>query len=289
PSLLGSSHSCVVLGQDKDAKGLSRHALLPSRISFLTASLLLPFPRPTATPSPLGMLHLCRHTRALPVKKGLGTFPLLSQVSIPRSSPLVPLDQGLMSTWLPTPRSQRPPLWTASGFRSSIREWKGWMHSTLALAYARWEERKDGFSPSKFRYDAKEIYKAMNTSFAEGDLATLRYVCGNSQYSRLKNEIKRRPKGRLVWTMHEEVTPPRIMAAYIGSLADKLLLFQIVVRLHTKQSVALYDEYDRLINGDPNKPQAIEEYVVFEKMSNDNTPWRVYGKTSLPQVNSRKP
>lgn len=76
----------------------------------------------------------------------------------------------------------------------------------------------------------------MNTSFAEKDLVTLRYVCADAQYSKLKNEIKRRPKGgRLSWSMQGEIIPPRIVAAYIGNLAQDLTLFQIVVRLKTKQ------------------------------------------------------
>ncbi|KAI9229027.1 MAG: Tim44-like domain-containing protein [Piptocephalis tieghemiana] len=201
---------------------------------------------------------------------------------------MVVTDYGLLSTWLPRSRAQRPPLWTSSGIRSSIREWKGWMHSTLALGYARWNERKEGFSPSKFRYEAKEIYEAMNTSFAEKDLVTLRYVCADAQYSKLKNEIKRRPKGgRLSWSMQGEIIPPRIVAAYIGNLAQDLTLFQIVVRLKTKQSVALYDEHNRLMGGDPNKAQEIEEYVVFEKTSGDPKPWRVYGKVPPPQADPK--
>jgi predicted lipid-binding transport protein (Tim44 family) len=80
--------------------------------------------------------------------------------------------------------------------------------------------------------------------------------------------------------MHGEVEPPRVVSARFGRLGKDLHLFQVTVRLHTKQAMAIYTKKGQAIAGHPNKTQDILEYIVFERtIGGDNTnDWRIYGR-----------
>ncbi|KAJ3054601.1 hypothetical protein HK097_001329 [Rhizophlyctis rosea] len=70
------------------------------------------------------------------------------------------------------------------------------------------------------------------------------------------------------WQSHGRASPPQtvnLTAAKI--MMDKTTdheIVQVTVRVNLKQSVAIY-KGGKLIGGNPNEPQDIEEFIVLEK------------------------
>merc|ERR1739838_1281255 len=54
---------------------------------------------------------------------------------------------------------------------------------------------------------------------------------------------------------------------------------QATIRIHSEQTVALYDRFGRLAYGDPELKRTVLEFVVFEKRVSDTYgAWRMHGK-----------
>ena len=56
---------------------------------------------------------------------------------------------------------------------------------------------------------------------------------------------------------------------------------QIIVRMHSKQVMAIFDRFGRLLKGDPDRPQTVLEYIVMERHMRPvewSSHWRVHAK-----------
>lgn len=84
----------------------------------------------------------------------------------------------------------------------------------------------------------------------------------------------------LKWKFLESIEPPRIVHARVFPLvSDKNFFSQMTVRFHTKQMLAVYDRFGRLMFGSEIVPKDVLEYVVFEKhIINEYGTWRLHGK-----------
>ncbi|CAG5135749.1 unnamed protein product [Candidula unifasciata] len=82
------------------------------------------------------------------------------------------------------------------------------------------------------------------------------------------------------WQLVETVEPARVVQVRTETMITSDNLFcQVTVRLHTKQILAIYDRFGRLMYGDPLLPKSAVEYVVMEKwISDTNGRWRIHGK-----------
>ncbi|BFZ22631.1 hypothetical protein BsWGS_25670 [Bradybaena similaris] len=82
------------------------------------------------------------------------------------------------------------------------------------------------------------------------------------------------------WQLVEVVEPARVVQVRTENMITKDNMFaQVTVRLHTKQILAIYDRFGRLMYGDPQLPKSVVEYVIMEKwISDTNGRWRIHGK-----------
>ncbi|RUS71333.1 hypothetical protein EGW08_020898 [Elysia chlorotica] len=86
------------------------------------------------------------------------------------------------------------------------------------------------------------------------------------------------------WSLTETVEPARVVHIRTEEVLTSDNLFaQVTVRLHTKQILAIYDRFGRLMYGDPKLAKSVVEYVIFEKWISDTYGrWRIHGKI-IPQ------
>lgn len=82
------------------------------------------------------------------------------------------------------------------------------------------------------------------------------------------------------WRFIETVEPPRVVHMKTNEMMTKGNLYgQVTVRLHTRQTLAIYDRFGRLMYGSEHLVKDILEYVVFEKhLANEYGLWRIHGK-----------
>lgn len=87
--------------------------------------------------------------------------------------------------------------------------------------------------------------------------------------------------GSVRFELHSVVEPSRVVAVRCFDNPPKSGndIAQITVRMHTKQTLALYDRFGSLILGSESEPKDVVEYVVFENhIAVVDGEWRLHGK-----------
>ncbi|KAH8547753.1 hypothetical protein BGW37DRAFT_432020 [Umbelopsis sp. PMI_123] len=159
------------------------------------------------------------------------------------------------------------------------------VQNMLGIGLIKYKSLYEKWNSGKFLSIAEETYKDMNSAFARGDRNLLEEVCLDAMYSNLKNQLKTRSNVTWDWQYHGEVEAPKIVCVRCmgtsGFSKTGFSVGQVTVRMHTKQSMAVYDKKNRLIAGDPHKIQNVREYVVFQRALTDpEDVWKVYGKVA---------
>ncbi|NWW49538.1 RM45 protein, partial [Pedionomus torquatus] len=82
------------------------------------------------------------------------------------------------------------------------------------------------------------------------------------------------------WSFVESLEPPRVVHVRCDSIINRGNLYgQVTVRMHTRQMLAIYDRFGRLMYGGEEVPRDVLEYVVFERyLVNPYGTWRMHGK-----------
>ncbi|NXR53218.1 RM45 protein, partial [Hippolais icterina] len=82
------------------------------------------------------------------------------------------------------------------------------------------------------------------------------------------------------WRFVESLEPPRVVHVRCDSIMNRGNLYgQVTVRMHSRQILAIYDRFGRLMYGGEEIPKDVLEYVVFEKyLVNPYGTWRMHGK-----------
>ncbi|NXB58565.1 RM45 protein, partial [Struthidea cinerea] len=82
------------------------------------------------------------------------------------------------------------------------------------------------------------------------------------------------------WRFLESLEPPRVVHVRCDSVMNRGNLYgQVTVRMHSRQILAIYDRFGRLMYGGEEIPKDVLEYVVFERyLVNPYGTWRMHGK-----------
>ncbi|XP_041875783.1 39S ribosomal protein L45, mitochondrial, partial [Corvus kubaryi] len=82
------------------------------------------------------------------------------------------------------------------------------------------------------------------------------------------------------WRFLESLEPPRVVHVRCDSIMNRGNLYaQVTVRMHSRQILAVYDRFGRLMYGGEEIPKDVLEYVVFERyLVNPHGTWRMHGK-----------
>nr|XP_006971933.1 39S ribosomal protein L45, mitochondrial [Peromyscus maniculatus bairdii] len=82
------------------------------------------------------------------------------------------------------------------------------------------------------------------------------------------------------WSFVKSLEPAQVVhVRCVGLMKQSNMYGQITVRLHTQQTLAIYDRFGRLMYGQEDVPKDVLEYVVFEKhLVNPYGSWRMHAK-----------
>lgn len=156
------------------------------------------------------------------------------------------------------------------------------------LAVRKIRTYEEDFSPKTFGETAQDIYIRAHEALMNKDEKALReYVT-----ERLYPEIKHNTKNVTIrWKFLGSIEPPRVVHARETNLISKQNIFaQLTVRMHTQQSLAVYDRFGRLMHGSEILAKDVLEYVVFEKnVSNLYGEWRMHDKIIPPWAEPKQP
>jgi len=139
------------------------------------------------------------------------------------------------------------------------------------------EKDSGGFSADYFSEEAVDIYAMAHQAMAAGDITRLHELVTSRCYKTMAHGMQYKT---LRWRFHANVEPPRLVHASIfaqGPLGNEFA--QATIRIHSEQTVAIYDRFGRLAYGDPELKRTVLEFVVFEKRVSDTYgTWRMHGK-----------
>lgn len=93
------------------------------------------------------------------------------------------------------------------------------------------------------------------------------------------------------WRFVESLEPPQVVQVRCSSLVNQSNMYgQVTVRMHSRQALAIYDRFGRLMYGQEDVPKDVLEYVVFEKhLMNPYGSWRMHGKIVPPWAPPKQP
>ncbi|XP_046899854.1 39S ribosomal protein L45, mitochondrial isoform X2 [Hypomesus transpacificus] len=84
----------------------------------------------------------------------------------------------------------------------------------------------------------------------------------------------------LRWNFVESLEPPKVVHARCPDMVSKGNLYgQVTIRIHSRQTLAIYDRFGRLMLGSEEEPKDVLEYLVLERhLINLYGRWRLHGK-----------
>lgn len=93
------------------------------------------------------------------------------------------------------------------------------------------------------------------------------------------------------WEFVESVEPPKLCQVRVQEVMAKSNLFaQLTIRMHTRQKLAIYDRFGRIMYGSEHLVKDVLEYIVFEKhIVNEYGRWRVHAKILPKGTGTREP
>lgn len=156
------------------------------------------------------------------------------------------------------------------------------------LAIRKIRQFEEDFSPKEFAQTAQDIYISTHDALMQNDENALR----EHVTERLYPEIKFNTKNVTIrWKFLGSIEPPRVVHARQTHLVSRENIFcQVTVRMHTQQSLAIYDRFGRLMHGSEILAKDVLEYVVFEKnISNLYGVWRMHDKIIPPWAEPKQP
>jgi len=149
------------------------------------------------------------------------------------------------------------------------------------IALRKMRKSMDDFDKEKFLELSHDIYLNLFREMSRVPMRIERLMqyCTEHCYPILLNGLEGM---QLTWKYLETVEPSRIVKASVQPfIQDDHEFGQITVRKHSKQVLAIYDRFGRLVKGDPERPRSVLEYVVFERHMRPEdwgSEWRVHGK-----------
>lgn len=149
--------------------------------------------------------------------------------------------------------------------------------SKSMLAVRKIRQYEDDFTPATFAETAQEIYIRAHEALMEKDADKLSEYVTERLYPEMRHNTE---NVTIRWKFIQSIEPPRPVHARQTHLISKENIFaQVTVRMHTQQSLAIYDRFGRLMHGSEILAKDVLEYVVFEKnISNLYGEWRMHDK-----------
>ncbi|CAL9700982.1 unnamed protein product [Knipowitschia caucasica] len=145
------------------------------------------------------------------------------------------------------------------------------------LAIRKIKEHDPEFSSKTFAEKAQEIFIEAHYALSNFNKERLHFLVSERCYP----EMTRGNRYKTIrWKFIESLEPPRVVHARCPDMVSKGNLYgQVTVRMHSKQTLAVYDRFGRRMLGDEEQPRDVLEYLVMERhIMNPYGTWRLHGK-----------
>ncbi|XP_053553666.1 39S ribosomal protein L45, mitochondrial [Bombina bombina] len=193
---------------------------------------------------------------------------------IPERPITVSCTAGIFDPYVPPEGDARLSSLSKEGLKQRTEQLKQTAASQLAIRKIK--EYDSGFSTKTFPEKAQEIFVAAHECLTQFDRHKLHALVTERCYPEM---VRGNRYKTIRWRFVESLEPPRVVQIRCPEMVTKGNLYgQVTVRMHTKQSLVIYDRFGRVMCG-KDEPRDVLEYVVFERhMVNPYGAWRMHGK-----------
>ncbi|XP_072271015.1 large ribosomal subunit protein mL45 [Pyxicephalus adspersus] len=181
---------------------------------------------------------------------------------------------GILDPYVPPEGDARLSTLSKDGLKQRTEKLRQTAASHLAIRKIK--NYDEDFSTKTFPEKAQEIFIAAHNNLTSFDRHKLHSLVTERCYP----EIVRGNRYRTIhWSFVESLEPPRVVQVRCPEMVSKGNLYgQVTVRMHSKQTLIIYDRFGRVECG-KDKPRDVLEYVVFERhLVNPYGAWRMHGK-----------
>ncbi|XP_076880796.1 large ribosomal subunit protein mL45 [Brachyhypopomus gauderio] len=145
------------------------------------------------------------------------------------------------------------------------------------LAIRKIKEHDPEFSTKEFAVRAQEIFIEAHMALTQFNKDKLHALVTERCYPEM---VRGNRYKTLRWRYIESLEPPRLVHARCTDMISKGNLYgQVTIRMHSRQTLAIYDRFGRLMLGNEEEPKDVLEYLVMERhLVNPYGRWRLHGK-----------
>lgn len=145
------------------------------------------------------------------------------------------------------------------------------------LAIRKIKEHDTAFTTKEFPGRAQEIFIEAHNFLTQFNKEKLHSLVTERCYPEMTRGNRYKT---LRWKFVESLEPPKVVHARCPDMVSKGNLYgQVTLRLHSRQTLAIYDRFGRLMLGSEEEPKDVLEYLVLERhLINPYGRWRLHGK-----------
>lgn len=135
----------------------------------------------------------------------------------------------------------------------------------------------ESWSKDEFAEEAVDIYIRAHEALQERDSETLHKLVTEKAYPEMWKTVKLRS---IRWKFIENLEAPKVVRVRTAAQITKDNFYaQVTVRIYSKQTLAVYDQFGRLILGSETIEIPVVDHVVYENhLVNQYGSWRIHGK-----------
>ncbi|XP_040002166.1 39S ribosomal protein L45, mitochondrial [Xiphias gladius] len=182
---------------------------------------------------------------------------------------------GIFDPYIPPEGDARLSTLSKEGLKQRTEQIRQSAASQLAIRKIK--EHDSLFSTKDFAERAQEIFIEAHNALTQFNKEKLHSLLTERCYP----EMTRGNRYKTIrWRFVESLEPPRVVHARCPDMVSKGNLYgQVTVRMHSKQTLAIYDRFGRLMLGSEEQPKDVLEYLVIERhLVNPYGRWRLHGK-----------
>lgn len=182
---------------------------------------------------------------------------------------------GIFEPYVPPEGDGKLSMISMPGAKQKFEEIEKKGKSMLAIRKIR--NFEDEFNLKVFAQQAQDIYIEAHNALVKKDEDRLHDLVTETCYPEMTFGMETKT---IRWNFIESLELPRVVHARCTDVISKENVYaQVTLRMHTKQTLAIYDRFGRLTYGNDVVAKDVLEYVVFEKhLSNHYGLWRIHGK-----------
>ncbi|XP_030627759.1 large ribosomal subunit protein mL45 [Chanos chanos] len=182
---------------------------------------------------------------------------------------------GIFDPYVPPEGDARLSTLSKEGLKQRTEQLRQSAGSQLAIRKIK--EHDSEFTTKEFPTRAQEIFIEAHSALTQFDKVKLHSLVTERCYPEM---VRGNRYKTIRWRFIESLEPPRVVHARCPDMVSKGNLYgQVTLRMHSRQTLAVYDRFGRLMLGDEEEPRDVLEYLVLERhLVNPYGRWRLHGK-----------